>query len=182
MSDRVLGALLAGGRSSRFGSDKAMALLHGRRLLDRAFDQLAAHSDRVVVCGRPYPGFPFLPDRPRPDMGPLGGLNAALHHGAEHGFAAVLTSGCDVPIFPGALAEALIGGGPAILSAMPLIGYWPVGLADDLDRFLVTTGRHAIRGWAEFVDARRIDLPGLSLPNINRPEDLLALEASWREP
>src|SRR3546814_13961187 len=76
---RLLGAVLAGGRSSRFGSDKALAMLDGRTLLDHAAAALGAHVETVVICGRHVPGMTGLADRPAADMGPLGGLNAALH-------------------------------------------------------------------------------------------------------
>src|SRR3546814_20571783 len=76
---RLLGAVLAGGRSSRFGSDKALAMLDGRTLLDHAAAALGAHVETVVICGRHVPGMTGLADRPAADMGPLGGLNAATH-------------------------------------------------------------------------------------------------------
>ena len=68
---RLLGAVLAGGRSSRFGSDKAEALLHGRSLLDHAIEALSAQCDSVIVVGREHHGTPSIPDRPRPDLGRL---------------------------------------------------------------------------------------------------------------
>jgi hypothetical protein len=78
----ILGAVLAGGQSSRFGSDKALAELDGRTLLARAVEALQAQCDAVVVVGREDAPVPTLPDRPRPGMGPLGGIAAALHHAA----------------------------------------------------------------------------------------------------
>ena len=48
----ILGVVLAGGQSSRFGSDKALAELGGRTLLARAIDALATCCDHVVVAGR----------------------------------------------------------------------------------------------------------------------------------
>src|SRR3546814_7027451 len=62
---RLLGAVLAGGRSSRFGSDKALAMLDGRTLLDHAAAALGAHVETVVICGRHVPGMTGLADRPR---------------------------------------------------------------------------------------------------------------------
>jgi molybdopterin-guanine dinucleotide biosynthesis protein A len=38
---KILGVVLAGGLSTRFGSDKAQALWRGRSLLDHALDALA---------------------------------------------------------------------------------------------------------------------------------------------
>ena len=48
----ILGVVLAGGQSTRFGSDKAMAELGGRTLLARAFDTLSGFCELVIVAGR----------------------------------------------------------------------------------------------------------------------------------
>jgi molybdopterin-guanine dinucleotide biosynthesis protein A len=166
-----LGAVLAGGRSSRFGSDKAMALLDGKTLLDHARAGLALHVTQMVICGRED----GLADRPYPDMGPLGGLNAALHHARSHGFVGVLTTGCDMPYYPAALPAALIGDDAAALLDQPLLGWWPATLAVELDTHLAEENSRSIRGWLERIGARTVDMPGLILPNINRPEDLARL-------
>jgi molybdopterin-guanine dinucleotide biosynthesis protein A len=167
-----LGAILAGGRSTRFGSDKAMAIMaDGRTLIDHAMAGLAPHVTRVVICGRDG----GLPDRPAPDMGPLGGLNAALHHALEQGFAGVLTTGCDMPFYPADLPAALMGKDAAVLKGQPLLGWWPATLAAQLDAHLAADNNRSIRGWIDRIGARVVDMPGLVLPNINRPEDLAGL-------
>ncbi|KKW93362.1 molybdenum cofactor guanylyltransferase [Sphingobium chungbukense] len=165
---RLLGAVLAGGRSSRFGSDKAQAMLAGRTLLDHAVASIAPHVESVVICGREG----GLADRPAPDMGPLGGLNAALHHAAARGYDAVLTTGCDVPVYPEGLAGALIGDGAAVLKGQQLAGFWPVSLAAELDAHLAEENNRSIYGWLERIGARIVERPEFVLPNINRPEDL----------
>ncbi|HMP57293.1 MAG TPA: NTP transferase domain-containing protein, partial [Novosphingobium sp.] len=48
----ILGCVLAGGQSSRFGSDKALAELGGRSLLALAVDALSGWCETVVVAGR----------------------------------------------------------------------------------------------------------------------------------
>ncbi|MFC3440684.1 molybdenum cofactor guanylyltransferase [Sphingobium rhizovicinum] len=170
-SGPILGAVLAGGRSSRFGSDKALALLDGKTLLDHAMAGLAPHVADVVLCGREG----GLADRPHPDMGPLGGLNAALHHALSHGFIGVLTTGCDMPFYPAELPAALIGDKPAVLQGQQLLGWWPATLAFELDAHLDEENNRSIYGWLERIGARIVEVPGLTLPNINRPEDLAAL-------
>ncbi len=168
---RLLGAVLAGGRSSRFGGDKALAVWKGRTLLEHAVASLAPHVETVVICGREG----GLADRPAPDMGPLGGLNAALHHAAEQGFGAVLTTGCDMPVYPAELAQALAGTGAAVLKGQQLMGYWPASLAPLLDAHLAQDNSRSIYGWLERIGARIIERPEWVLPNINRPEDLAGL-------
>lgn len=171
---RILGAVLAGGRSSRFGGDKAEALLGGRTLLDHAIAALTPHSDAVAVCGRDVPGTLSLGDRPGPGLGPLGGLNAALHHAAAEGFFGVLSTGCDMPRFPATLAAALIGAGPAVLAGQQLAGFWPAALGAALDRHLAATDDRSIAGWLRMIAPRFVDLPGPPLPNINTAADLIA--------
>jgi molybdopterin-guanine dinucleotide biosynthesis protein A len=104
-------------------------------------------------------------------LGPLGGLNAALHHAAANGFDAVLSAGCDIPNLPSNLAEQLQGEGAAIVQSQPVVGLWPVSLAAPLDAYISEGGR-ALYGFAERVGARQvaIDPP---LMNVNRPEDLV---------
>lgn len=172
---RLLGAVLAGGRSSRFGSDKALARLpDGRTLLDHAIAALSPHVATMVICGRSHDGMASLVDRPAPGMGPLGGINAALHHALEQGFTAVLTTGCDMPVYPAALVPALVGEGPAILEGQPLLGYWPAALAPLLDAHLAGDNNRSVFGWLDHVQTRIVALPGLVLPNINRPADFAA--------
>ena len=48
----ILGAVLAGGLSTRFGSDKALAELDGHTLIARAVDALSGWCEYVVVVGR----------------------------------------------------------------------------------------------------------------------------------
>ncbi|HKY81549.1 MAG TPA: molybdenum cofactor guanylyltransferase [Sphingobium sp.] len=169
---RLLGAVLAGGRSSRFGSDKALArLADGRTLLEHATAAIAPHVEAVVICGRAS----GLADRPAADMGPLGGLNAALHHALAQGFDAVLTTGCDMPVYPPELAEALIGERAAILKGQQLAGFWPASLAPELDAHLAEENNRSIYGWIDRIGARIVDRPDILLPNINRPGDLEGL-------
>ncbi|PXA97589.1 molybdenum cofactor guanylyltransferase [Nostoc sp. 3335mG] len=169
---KVLGAVLAGGRSRRFGSDKALALLEGRALIDHSIAALRPQVDGLVVCGREHSGVICLPDRPAPDLGPLGGLCAALRHGADAGFDAVLSVPCDTPALPDDLLDQLRAMGPAAyVPELPVIGLWPTRLADVLSDHLATSDDRAMRRFARIADAVAISLRQ-PLANINRPDDL----------
>lgn len=167
---KVLAAILAGGQSRRFGSDKALALVGGTRLIDRVAAVLRPQSDALVVCGRHDAAFACLPDWPEPGLGPLGGLNAALRHARAGGFDAVLSASCDVPNLPANLRQKLSGEGPACAAEQPVVGWWPVAVAGELGGFLHQGGR-ALYRFVDHVGARQVafDPP---LANINRPEDL----------
>lgn len=172
-----LGAVLAGGRSERFGSDKALALWRGRPLIAHAAEILSRHSDAVVVCGRMAAplDLPCLPDRPHPGLGPLGGLCAALEHAAANGHRQVLTIGCDMPLIDEALIAALIAPGAGrFLAQAPVVGCWPAALAEPLLRHLKAGGDRAVRRWAAAAGVESLDAGG-PLANLNTPGDLAAL-------
>jgi molybdopterin-guanine dinucleotide biosynthesis protein A len=167
----IMGAIIAGGRSQRFGRDKAFAALDGRPLLDHVAEALAVQTGALVVVGREWPCFRSIPDRPHPDQGPLGGLCAALHHARTRGFAAVLTAGCDILPIPGDLAD-LLGPPNAVVDGQPLLGLWDSGLADRLDAHLAGEDR-SIRGWIAASGAQRVTL-SVPLHNFNTRDDLVA--------
>ncbi len=90
----VTAAVLCGGRSKRFGADKALHVVGGRTLLDRVLESLAPARERLLV-GKPYPleGVRFVPDL-RQGRGPLGGLETAL---ATSTGAWLALAACDLP-------------------------------------------------------------------------------------
>ncbi|WP_022687728.1 molybdenum cofactor guanylyltransferase [Sphingomonas phyllosphaerae] len=174
----ILGAVLAGGQSTRFGSDKALALLDGTALLDHALASLQPHCATLVVVGHPHAAVPTIPDLPVSGLGPLGGIAGALAYAADLGFDAVLTTACDTPELPAALVATLIAEAPAYAAEAPTVALWPVHLAMPLLTHLLGNGPRAIRHWADAIGARSI-MPGMALTNINTPGDLATLT---REP
>jgi molybdenum cofactor guanylyltransferase len=172
---RTLGVVLAGGQSRRFGSDKALALLDGRPLIDHALAALAG-CDALVVAGRDWPGMTSLPDRPAPDLGPLGGLCAALHHAAANGFTRVASLPVDSPALP-ADWRAQLGDGPVHALGQPVIGIWPASLADGLEAYLADGGRR-VRDWVAAIEAPTVDLGPLA--NVNNCGDLAAFTSVLR--
>ncbi len=164
---RRLGAIIAGGRATRFGGDKGAALLSGKALIDHVADGLRPQCDALIVCGREWPGIAMVDDRPTPDMGPLGGLNAALYAAQQSGFDVVFSAGCDVlpvPLFPAPDGAAYIDG-------HYLFSMWPVALAGMLDQHLATQSNHSMRHWIEVSGARPIACDTL-FHNLNTRDDL----------
>ncbi|MFW2852947.1 molybdenum cofactor guanylyltransferase [Sphingomonas sp. TX0543] len=170
----LLGVVLAGGGSRRFGSDKARALLDGMTLTDHARATLAPFVGEVVVSGAED-----VPDRPAAGLGPLGGICGALHFAVARGHKAIVTIGCDTPFVPAeTLATLAASAGASFVAETPIIGCWPVELADPLERHLRIDPNRSMRRWCMIIGARAIDAPPIA--NINRPEDLAALSPSDR--
>ncbi|WP_219894642.1 molybdenum cofactor guanylyltransferase [Aquisediminimonas profunda] len=172
---RALGAIIAGGQGRRFGGDKAAALFRGKPLIEHVAEALARQVADLVVVGRTWTGLPFLADRPQGALGPLAGLNAALHHASAYGYDGVISAGCDtLPILPD-MASLLAGGGPAYLDDHFLLGWWPSALAPDLERHLAEQNDRSIRGWIKRCRARPVP-PSAPLHNLNTRADLDAYE------
>jgi molybdopterin-guanine dinucleotide biosynthesis protein A len=170
----ILGAVLAGGQSTRFGSDKALAELDGHTLIARAVDALSGWCEYVVVVGRELAPAPTLPDWPRPGMGPLAGIAAALHLARDDGYQAVLTCGVDSAVLPPNLPH-LLAPAPAYLADQPVIGLWPVSALEAIEAILTGEGRHSMRQFAEAISARAVISEAIAA-NINTPADLAELE------
>ena len=170
----ILGAVLAGGRSSRFGSDKALAELGGETLLARAVASLSRWCDRVVVVGREAAPAPTLPDWPAPGLGPLGGIAAALRHAEAEGFASVLTCGVDSADLPEDLPD-LLSPPSAFLESQPVIGHWKSDAASIVSGILQSEGRRSMLAFARAARARAVTASHAPA-NINTPADLAELE------
>lgn len=168
-----IGAILAGGGSRRFGSDKALAMIDGKPMIAHVAAWMAAECDAVAVCGRAWGELLTLPDQPGPGYGPLGGLLAALEHAARADAHAVLVAPCDMPHVPPGLAHRLAPG-PAVADGQWLLGLWPVALGSRLRALLLAEGAISMRRWIAESGAQTVALGPIA--NINRPEDLRPMD------
>jgi molybdopterin-guanine dinucleotide biosynthesis protein A len=103
----LTGFILAGGKSTRMGADKAFVDYDGRTLLARALDLARSITAEVRIVGSREKFAPFAPvveDIFR-DGGPLGGIHAALRSSPT---ALNLMLAVDTPFVPVAFLQYLI--------------------------------------------------------------------------
>jgi molybdenum cofactor guanylyltransferase len=96
--------ILAGGRSSRMGRDKALVELAGKPLIAHAVTKLRRITPAVhILSNNPAlaPHARLVPDL-HPDTGPIGGIEAALAHSTSHWN---LILPVDVPFLPTSFLE-----------------------------------------------------------------------------
>lgn len=157
-----VGAILAGGRSLRFGSPKQLATIGGVQLVERVARSLrAAGLNAVAITAPDGPDLShLLPCRvdARPGLGPLGGLHTALLWARDLGLRGILCVGCDLPFLTPALLRRLVHLGehlPATVLAPESRG--PLGL-EPLCTWYPTTAADEV--------ARRLDMGALSLSDL----------------
>lgn len=149
----ILGAILAGGASRRFGSPKALAVVDGRRVIDRVRDGLAkAVGEMVLIANDPerFTGMdlPIRGDR-MPGLGPLAGVEAALRWASERGADGVLCVSCDMPFLSAALLREIASRGDGVLAVVPesgrgvepLCAWYPVAGLPEIERLLASDDR-----------------------------------------
>jgi len=175
----ILGCVLAGGKSSRFGSDKALAELDGRTLLTRAVDALSGWCEHVIIVGRAAGPAPCIPDWPRPGMGPLAGIAAALRHAQDEDYASVLTCAVDSVGLPADLLQ-ILDPPSAYLETQPVVGHWKSEAASIASAILQSEGRHSMFAFADAAGARGVK-SGRAPANINSPADLAMLRHAAME-
>ena len=118
------GFVLVGGRSSRFGSDKAFHEIDGLAMVVHVADALRAHVPTVTLVGQLADhrdlGLSVIPDL-FAGAGPLGGIVSALEHARAP---RCLVAGCDMPRLASAplallLREAARTGADAMVPRTP---------------------------------------------------------------
>ena len=111
------GFVLAGGRSARMGTDKALALFAGIPLIRIAIETLAAAGIPAEIAGSRSPLTSFAKEIPDtfPEAGPLGGIHAALSASAADWN---LFLPVDLPLMPASLLTYLLQ--RAVLTGLPV--------------------------------------------------------------
>lgn len=143
---RTIGVILAGGRSSRMGTDKAEVVLAGRTMLDHVYQALSQITEEVVVAGREEArdGITAIPDRGVAHQGPLAGLASAR---AAHPKAVLVVVAVDQPWVRAETLGELV----SLASGLPVLpvedgirqttcAVYPAAVLDGIDEELAAGG------------------------------------------
>ncbi|AYG66484.1 MULTISPECIES: molybdenum cofactor guanylyltransferase MobA [unclassified Rhizobium] len=194
--------LLAGGRSSRMGANKAFALLGGESLIARISSRIARRQSKPIALNADadWPdtmGMRLVPDEILGKLGPLAGVLAAMQDTARNYPQAshVATIPIDSPFFPldliARFAHAVECPDEIIIAASlgqdhPVFGLWPVSAAADLETWIVSDEKRRVRDFLARQRVRRVEFPVVETRigpldpffNINTPAELLEAE-TW---
>jgi molybdopterin-guanine dinucleotide biosynthesis protein A len=196
-SDAVVGLVLAGGRSVRFGGEKAVAHFDGRPLLAWAADRLRTVCRTVAINVRPGTeaesvtkalGLPALYDEAGDALGPLAGVKVGLIWAEEQGARTLAVSPCDAPLLPDDLYVRLLEqtqGGAAMAETsdgrQPLCALWPVTALPAVREALADGAHPPTWQMLERIGAHKVWFdPPEAFANINTRDELATAEAQRR--
>ncbi len=176
-SRMLTGVLLAGGRSRRMGGgDKCLRDLAGRPLLMHVIERLQPQVGALAINANGDParfaafGLPVVEDRIGGFAGPLAGIHAGMMwaRSATPEARWIVTTSTDAPFLPLDLASRLLASADAAPGRIavaasqgrthPVIGLWPVALADNLETTLKSGGRKVL-DWVLAHDNVVVDFP-----------------------
>jgi len=191
-----LGVILAGGKSNRMGSDKALRMLAGEPLVLHLLRRLHKQLGTVVInTASQAPlfgqlGVPLVPDIAQfAGKGPLAGIYSAMVYAQAAGLHAIITVAVDTPFFPPNYARRLLeksahhAGKPILArsenSWHPTFGLWPVSLHKALEQQLTCAHDNSIMAFARQHAVESVcftaDTNSFAADpffNINTPDDL----------
>jgi molybdopterin-guanine dinucleotide biosynthesis protein A len=199
----ILGVVLAGGESRRFGGEKALFPLHGRAMATWALAALKAWTSAQVVITPVDEVAEALGVQGRPDLipglGPLGGLHTGLAWAREAGREAVFLLACDLPLVTEALIgrilrkwpsgfPAVVPGSPGPLGFEPLCAGYGVSALPQLEE-IIESGSLSMESALAQIGAYQIPALDLGAPeelalaftNVNTAEGAGVAEALLRE-
>ncbi len=193
---RVLGVIIAGGKSTRMqGREKAFLKLANVPMIERVHSRIRFQVLDVVINANgdvsrfANLGLPVIGDRLTLHS-PLAGIHAALHYGREMGYDSVLTVPSDTPLLPLDLVERLeeegrrTGGAVAASNSRThyLVGLWSTALAPVLENFILRDGLVRVQDFVRKVATAEVEwfaYPHDPFLNINTPADLEYAEAQF---
>ncbi len=193
----IAGVVLAGGRSTRMGAEKALLPLAGRPLVAHVVERLRPQVAELFINanGEAARFHDFdcavVADEGGADpAGPLRGVGAAIAHARRRGFSLLATAPCDAPFLPrdlvARLAAAMASSGASVAVAAsprgiePMFALWREYATSEIAAELARGDASPRRVMARLGAARVFFAPGEGddpFANLNGPEDFAAAEA-----
>ncbi len=192
----VSGVILAGGKSSRMGSNKALLPYKGGRFIEAIHRQMSEIFAEVIIVTNNPEQYEFLPCRKVPDIFPGAGALAGIHSGLYHSSnPAIFAVACDMPYLNNELIRHLAGQADA---GSVLIPEGPAGLEplhavygrDCLAAIeeTLTSGEKRIMSFFDRVKIIKINAEQIaafdpcfaSFSNINTPDEYFQMRGSER--
>lgn len=185
-------AIMAGGKSTRMGTNKAFIPFRDRPMIEHVIERVTDLGDELYIITNDHDPYRYLGLPSFGDIylghGPLGGLHSALYHAS---WDRLLVVACDMPWLNRDLLKYLITFGGSADGIVPRWGRFPEPLhalygktclapieacLDAGDLKIVSFYSKVKIRFLEREEIGRFDPLGRSFANVNTPEDLVDAE------
>lgn len=182
-SDSISAFVLAGGKSTRMGTDKGLIPLADKTMVETVVDAIKSQIFHItIVANNPVYsdlGYPVIEDEVK-EIGPMGGLYTALKNCKTP---YLFLCACDMPLIqPGMVKELVVRHQTGHLVAEshgkthPLFGIYAVEILPIVEAFLQEMN-YVMQSLVDTIGASRYDFshsfPYDPLFNCNRPSDVI---------
>ncbi len=189
--NNILGAVLAGGKSQRFGEDKSQVKLEGKLLIDYILSEISSEFREILIVSNNKIDFKnsekiSIIEDFKKGLGPLGGVLSAMKWVKENNknYEWVSTFPADTPFFKKEILQKFYKEIEIEKSRLFFIksnktrhnifGLWSIDLLDKLEEDL-NRGDRKVELWANSVGVKVIDMDFKNIDpffNINTKQDL----------
>ena len=189
--NNILGTVLAGGKSQRFGEDKSQVKLEGKLLIDYILSEISSEFRQILIVSNNKIDFKnsekiSIIEDFKKGLGPLGGVLSAMKWVKENNkdYKWISTFPVDTPFFKKEILQKFYDEIEIEKSRLFFIksnktrhnifGLWSIDLLDKLEEDL-NKGDRKVEFWANSVGVKVIDMDFKNIDpffNINTKQDL----------
>jgi len=190
--NNILGVVLAGGRSKRFGEDKSQVRLNNKRLIDYILSEILTEFNEVLIISNNKIDFMSSSkitkiEDDEKDLGPLGGVLTAMRwiNKNKKKYQWISTFPSDTPFFNKKILSDFYenintkNGKLFFIKSNQtrhnIFGLWSLELLDQLEQDLIIKGERKVEFWANKNGVQTVDMKFTKNDpffNINTKEDL----------
>ena len=188
----ILGVILAGGKSSRFGSNKSLSMLANNKLIEHVINKIDLYFPEILLISNDSSlkvnnkKIKIIKDCIKGYLGPLAGVLSAMKYAnsSKNKYKWIITFPCDTPFFNKIIIEKMIEKSISAKGKIYFIkdkkqrhnifGLWSTSLEDILKEDLINNFRK-VDLWADKIGCNFIekDIQNENeFLNINTKEDL----------
>ena len=191
--NNILGVILAGGKSKRFGQEKSQVKLGDKTLLEHSLSKLKSKFDKILIVtnSNTIKDYKTIKDCIEGQLGPLVGVLSAMKWIKKNKFSYnwVATFPCDTPFFNTSIIEEFFKASKLNDNLLYFVkskekrhnifGLWSLKLIEILEKDIIENNYRKVEKWANKIGVKTINVPYDDIDpffNINTKEDLIEAE------
>ena len=188
--NNILGVVLAGGKSKRFGQNKSEVKLGSKTLLEHTLNKIKSKFNKIIIVSNKdlVKNYTVIDDCIEGQLGPLVGVLSAMKWIKKNNFSYswVATFPCDTPFFNISIIDEFKKASKLNDSYLYFVktkekrhnifGLWSIKLIETLEEDITKNDHRKVEKWADKIGVKTINVSYDNIDpffNINTKEDLI---------